>query len=566
MAYIELITTWKASLTGIGTSGGKATGTGICFNTDTKLVENFYGSVTLALLDPVPRDEHLPAGAFVWFECNNFTETQWFFDGVDNTYTKVVYDSPACGWTPPPPPPLTCDLVLSVVVNGDTATATTSGAHGNVTYSIDGGVSVQASPIFAGLAAHKFTLTAYDDGPANCYRTQDFVIGASVPNTSPVPGALPDVGFSRNPLALRVRASAPSRSLLLELWAETAHGSGTYTRLVQRVRPGDAQGEAVFQMQDQLHAALLPERPDLTRAPGLLLLTSSIRRYYPVVAEIQPATGKPGPLVPATPRTVLRGGLPWALARANTYFNPTPGGLLTWRPAGEVQEVGAGHVALLARLLPATVQAVQVQVHCYLRGQTLPFATVPYDLALTGPTLRLVRVQLPVEALPADTHRLEVQWLADTVPLPGRARYRLVPGRRRDFVFLNSLGQWDTLSCPGLSTLSSKTSAERTVATRLLPPDYDPQDGPESVAAVQVDTRMTISTGPLSPTELAYLRELFTSTDVYEVHHSRQLRKIRLTTKDFIDYQDNAGADGFAFEYAYAFDTSLYDYDRITNG
>ena len=560
--FVELITTWKLSTDGAGANS--ATGSGIAFNTETKQVEPFYEGRRLALLSPKPPDVHLPAGTFFWFECDDFTEIQWYFDGVDKAYSKTVYDSPSCGWTTPPPPPLTCDLVLSVTAAGDTATATTTGAHGIVTYSRDGGTSVQASGVFTGLAPGKYSITAYDDGPSNCFRTQEIYIGATVPNTSPVAGALPAVGFSRNPLALRVQASEPGRNLLLELWVEKENGADIYERVVQRVRPGDAQGAAVFQMQDQLHAVLTPERPDLSRSAGLLLLTSSIRRYYPIVAEIQPATGKPGPLVPAAPRTVLRGGLPWALARAESYFSPTPGGVLSWRPTTQqAQEVGLGHVVLLARLLPNTAQSVQAQVYCYRRGEATSFGQITYELELSGPALRLVRLQVPVVELPAATYRLEVQWLADGELLSGRTRYTVATGRRREYIFLNSLGQWDTLSCPG--PLSSKTSAERTVATRLLPPDYDPEDGPDSVAAVQVETKMTSSTGPLSPAELAYLRELFTSTDVYEVNRGRQLRKIRLTTKDFLDYQDNAGADGFAFEYTYCFDTSLYDYDRITN-
>ena len=76
-----------------------------------------------------------------------------------------------------------------------------------------------------------------------------------------------------------------ARALLVELWAESFHGSGAYVRLVQRVRPTDARGRAVLQLQDQLHAVLTPERPDLTRAAGLVRLTAHIRRYYATVAD-----------------------------------------------------------------------------------------------------------------------------------------------------------------------------------------------------------------------------------------------------------------------------------------
>ena len=75
---------------------------------------------------------------------------------------------------------------------------------------------------------------------------------------------------------------------------------------------------------------------------------------------------------------------------------------------------------------------------------------------------------------------------------------------------------------------------------------------------------MSVSTGWVSPAELAYLRELHTSSHVYELH-GRELRKVRLTSKDFTDYQENAGTDGLSFDYTYCFDTTLYDDARLTN-
>jgi hypothetical protein len=569
---IELITTWKYS----GSSNFTATGTGICFDTDTKEVGYFGATVPMSILSPLPPDTQVPAGTMIWFECAGTTEKQWYFDGVKDVYTKVVQDSTSCGYIPPVVVvPLTCDLVLTAdVVGGDKIVASATGGHGTVTFSLDGGVTRQLSGTFPNLLPSSYVVTAYDEGVNGCQRSLTRFVTAAVPTVLPVAGTLPQVSFSRNPIALLATATLPGRALLVELWAESSHGSGKYTRLVQRVRPTDAKGQAVLQLQDQLHAVLTPERPDLTRPAGLVRLTSAIRRYYATVAEVQPANGLPGPAVFEPASTVLRGGLAWAQARAGTFFNPLPARLLTWRPDVREQVVGQDHVGLLTRLLPAGTTLAQARVRCYERGITTPFATRTYDLALPAigmpgvaldpPTPFLVQLQLPLDELPAGTYRVEADFVADGVRQAGRGRYRLEAGRYRHYLFLNSLGQWDTLSCPH-GTLTNKTTTDRTVATRLVPADYDPQDGPEAVVSVQVDTKMTVSTGPVSPVEQAYLRELLTSTDVYEVNSGRQLRKIRLTTKDFIDYKDNAGADGLAFEYNYCFDTSLFDNDRITN-
>ncbi|MGI4870454.1 MAG: hypothetical protein ACRYFX_04660 [Janthinobacterium lividum] len=566
---VELITTWTA--VGNGAFGGTATGTGIAFDTTTHQVVPFYGSKTLALLDPVPPNAHLSAGAFLWFECDpNFTETQWYFDGINDVYTATVPNSGSCGWTPPPPPAPVCALQLTLaVVGGDTLVATTTGAYGAVRFSLDSGSTTQASNTFGPLVAGTYTVTAYDGGVSGCQASAQRTLTAGVPWILPTATQLPAVGFSRNPLSFVAQATQPGRALLMELWVETAHGTAHFERQVQRVRPTDAARQTLVQVQEQLHSLLTPERPDIQQPLGLHQLTSPIRRYYATVAEVQPATGRPGPLVKLPTATVLRGGLGWAPARAGTFFSPLPADWLSWRPATE-HVVGPTHVALLAALVPAGNLSCTLRVRCYDRGAATPTHTLTYVLGLAvavAPgavdTPALVQAQVPAGGLPAGTYRFDVTLLVGGSAQTSACRFRLDTGRtRRQYIFLNSLGQWDTLSCAG--PLTSKGSVERTVATRLMAPDYDPQDGPDAVVAVTLDTKLSVSTGLLSPGELEYLRELLLSTDVYEVA-GPQLRKIRLTTKDFLDYQDNAGADGLAFEYTYCFDTTYYDNARLTH-
>ena len=595
---IELIVTW--TVTGDGGGGSVAHASGIAFDTDSKTVGPYSASRNQAILDPKPFDVHLPAGTLIWFECAGFTQTRWFFDGTDSTYTDTVENSADCGWTPPAQPAPTCDLVLSVTVQERMVTALVVGAHGNVTYSSDGGTTRQASNVFGPLPPGSYVITAYDDGPTDCYRSQPAYITAAAPGTAlPELAELPALGFSRNQLALVVTATQPGRALLVELWVETTHGSLRYERVVQRLRPTGATGQAVLQLQDQLHAVLAPQLPDLEDGGYLGQLALPIRRYYAGVAEVQPATSVPGNFVYGPVSTVLLGGLPWVQARSKNFFYPLPDAFLTWRQFRLPQVVGKGGLVLLARLVTANAETATAQVYCYQLGQTEPFTTLTYQCRLsvgrggdgpkvgikvpvkggsspgkggTGPgrgdapvdsSPYLVQLALPVDELPAGTFRFEVEVLAGGTPQPSRARYRLDADKPYyHYVFLNSLGQWEALSCPG--PLTSKTSAERTVATTLVPADYDPQDGPDSVVNVAVTSTMTVSTGLVGEAERAFLRELLTSRYVYEVN-GQLLRKIRLTTKDLLDYQDNAGADGLAFEYAYCFDTSLFDHDRITH-
>lgn len=568
---LEVRTTWTVQGTG---GGGKvATGTGIAFDTATRQIVPFSERRNLALLDPNPPDVSLATGALIWFVCDiTFTETQWLFDGNNGTTTATVPNSTSCGWMPPSTPGPTCDLVLTVQVVGATIVATVTQAHGAVTYSLDGGITTQTSNVLGPLAPGTgYVVTAYDAGVSvsgGCQRTSaPQTIVAAVPTLAPVASALAPVGFSRNPIALLATTTQPGRALLTELWVESAHGTGTYERVVQRVRPTDLAGQAELQLQGQLHAVLGPERPDLSKPLRLTRLTSNIRRYYATIAEVQPGTGLPGPKVYQAPATVLHGGLPWALARAGTFFTPLPGDFLSWRPAGE-QLVGRQHHVLHAALVPATTASVEVRLLAYRRGASASFFSLSDVLVLrpaprgAAPSPYLVQFNARFDALSADAYRAEVQlWVGGQVQ--ASRRYRLDDSyRHRQYIFLNSLGQWDTLSCRG--PLTSKGSIERTVATTLLPAAYDVQDGPEAVVDVALESKLSVSTGGISPAEVEYLRELLLSPEVYAVA-GEELRKIRLLTKDFIDYTDDAGADGVAFEYTYAYDTRLFDNARLTH-
>lgn len=566
---IEVITTWHVYN---GNNGLTADGTGIAFDTLTHQIVPFNERRMLGLLDPYPPNHNLTAGAYIWFECdNNFTQTQWVFDGNKGTTTLSIPNSLYCGYIAPSVPGPTCDLLLAVQVVGDKLTATATQAHGNVTYSLDGGLTTQTSPTFGPLPpGTNYVVTAYDSGVSGCQRSSaPQTIVAGVPTLAPVASALAAISFSRNPIALLATASQPGRALLTELWVESAHGTGTYKRVVQRVRPTDFAGQAELQLQGQLHAVLSTERPDLAGPSRLTRLTQNIRRYYATIAEVQPGTGLPGSPVYQAPGTVLRGGLSWALAQANTFFTPLRQDFLTWRPAGE-QLVGRRHYVLLAALVPAPTLTAELRVLAYRRGASAAFQTqtatlnLPVPPAGLAPSPHLLQLQARLDVFPLDAYRAEVQLVVGGQVQASR-RYRLDDSyRHRQYIFLNSLGQWDTLSCRG--PLTSKGSIERTVATSLTPAAYDPQEGPTSVVDVALESKLSVSTGSIAPAEVEYLRELLLSPEVYEVsaRDGDQLRKIRLLTKDFTDYTDDAGAEGVAFEYTYAFDTSLYNNARIT--
>jgi hypothetical protein len=586
MALISVSRTY--TFTSNGNFQTTASFTGLSFDTDSHTIVPSSGSFPLTFLDPRPGNFVSPPGTYLWFECGaapDYIQTKWFYQGGTDVSTTTTVNSTECGWLPPVAAPLSCDLLLRAVVTGDIITASVSGARGTVKYSIDGGITKQTSGEFKDLAPRSYVVSAYDDGAPNCSRSTTVFVVATPPTLNPVPGALPDVAFVGNPIALRAVATRPRRALLLELFVESAHGSRQYRRLLQRLRPTGLDGATIVELQKELGIALTPDRPDLSRVPGLRRLTSGIRRYYAAVAEILPATGKPGPFVFQAPSTCLLGGLSWAAARAAPFFDPLPARWLTWRP-DLIQVVGEDHVLLHTALVPASINTCIAEVRCYAKGEVQPAQVLLFQLVLNSnqilvsagnqgvddaqpmtlnpPTPKLVELQVPVSSLQDTTHRVSVRLIGpDDEILTEHRLFRIDrTKRRRQFFFFNSLGTFDTLSCYG--PRSGKTTAERTVATTLAAPNYDPQGGTDAVVELLADERIAVSSGAVAPEELHWLRELQTSKHVYELAQGRLL-KIKLLTKEFINYQDDAGADGFGFEYQYCFDSTPYSplYDWI---
>lgn len=88
-----------------------------------------------------------------------------------------------------------------------------------------------------------------------------------------------------------------------------------------------------------------------------------------------------------------------------------------------------------------------------------------------------------------------------------------------DFAFLNSLGGWDSMNFEGLQTTDYSTSASTSFKTLL--PNYQSSTEIESVAFKSVQENKTVKTAPITLQQVEWLKELSSSTAVYEIDTKR---------------------------------------------
>ncbi|HEX8351088.1 MAG TPA: hypothetical protein VF598_14085, partial [Hymenobacter sp.] len=133
------------------------------------------------LPDPISPDQRgRLEDSYISSLCKGTTKYE-FYATLSPPYARLVAtpNSTDCGYVGPVTPPVVCELTLSVVVNGATATATVTKAVGVVRYSINNGASWQSSFSFPGLAAGNYVMLAEDTGLTGCRKSAAFIIAGT---------------------------------------------------------------------------------------------------------------------------------------------------------------------------------------------------------------------------------------------------------------------------------------------------------------------------------------------------------------------------------------------------
>ncbi len=565
-----------------GSFAPRANYSGVAFDTDTLQMVPVSGTWRGAMLDPKPADVYLNTGDVIYWVCpldlTDHTATMYRFTRVGDTFTTSVEgDSVYCGYVAPDT--RTCNILISdVVVTEDTATIQTTGAIGPLAYSLNGGATKQSSPLFEDLAGDTdYVATVLDFGATlpGCKHSVPFKTAAYDPLASAAAvDELPRFCFAGNPVVVTARSARPLRNIRVEVYVETAHRSGAFTRVYEAKRRTDADNTTVLDVADILMAQLQAE---LNPAPGWHTLTKPIRNWFVRVADINPATGKPGMWTTSNNSVVLRGGLPpEPLEDGADYFLNGPR-FMTWAPS--TKQVGAHHREVVQLLVLDVSPGSIILQPMNAAGQLLDISAEAYQVpAVPAPVANLVvppaldvlqRARLTQFVLNledfGDAHMLEMSVDDDGI-ITGMIRFvidRLNRNEPRQLIFENSLAGFDTVAMTG--KLSGRLGIESSGVEVYRPLQAGAISASQELSwpTAPIATSYKLSTGLTSTRWLEYLQELVTpGRQVFEYYAGR-IRPIILTTKELNTYEDEAGHTAAIIEYRPATKNNYYaDYVR----
>ena len=347
--------------------------------------------------DGSPLPDYSVVGEFYW-DCAGTVRQSYVHDGNGGYTVAPEADSLSCGYVPASP--LTCDMVLAPVVLTDTVAGTTAQAvvttaHGRVHYRLDGGAE-QLSPYFYNVAPGAHLLAVRDDGVANCRRSRSFTVAAASPPAVP-PGAPAGLDFVGQPLWCSVPAPAGAE-VLVELWAETAHGAEDFGRVFVSRKQASLTGGVSTRLDTLLWPLLKAFVPAATAvATATQVCRTNLLNYFVRTVVLVPGRAAAYQTLPL--RTAVRGALP-AEWRGLDYFayrldayGPPP--FLSWQPAGK--RITAEQPEWLFWLCPSSQPPVLTVRRSYVRTGFAGGAPLVEDEAVNlnagrGPKGRLLAI------------------------------------------------------------------------------------------------------------------------------------------------------------------------------
>ncbi len=126
-----------------------------------------------------------------------------------------------------------------------------------------------------------------------------------------------------------------------------------------------------------------------------------------------------------------------------------------------------------------------------------------------------------MEAFP-DTEKIEVCLSLSGVPVSDPVSFIIAPEclfKEGNFIFLNSLGGWDSIGLNG--EIKEDFESSRELYSRTVTPAYKRQDGETAISFTESDSVFTITGSPLKKEAADWLNELETSTDVFNSENDR---------------------------------------------
>jgi hypothetical protein len=430
------------------------------------------------------------------------------------TYNLTVFDSNGCSklFTYVITSPTQIQITASI--DGDDVSVSVTGGTSPYSYVWNDGVTTKDR---TNLPNGNYTLTVIDAN--GCIRGASLVINDF------------KFYFSENPVWLPLIAAnpetKPNLSFLGDVYIEDTYESGTFTKVFEAEHPAKADGSTNFEFAEVLNAYLEASLPEyntnlIVREDG------SFKRFYFKHTEKYGTPPVAGSFTQIDTYFVLLGGLSEQEHAKYIFFEPfieVDKPFLTWQP--KVKDVIAEQQEYLSYVVISELVA-------WLRLK----ARIRYD----DDTEIVVNIRTIVGVEPYEVYRAAVGynaidiggynpsktvvaydvWLANqsNVAITEERTFNLIDSEdhHKVYLYLNSMGRWDTLLAKGRGAEILKTTSD--VLDRALEIGYSYDNREQVVTNKTGQFENLITIGDLTNEERGYLVDFAISKQVYQITNS----------------------------------------------
>lgn len=354
--------------------------------------------------------------------------------------------------------------------------------------------------------------------------------------------------FSKNPIYKDVAVEGAAM-VRLDLYIESAFGEADYSLIhSQRLVP-DVSGNCRFRLETVLDAFLESERAsDLVEGSnGFSKSTKTARYFRPFTIRIDSDGTEHEPVELSTDLVIL-GAYAWN--KFPTLAVKSLNSILHNRPS------------------PLTIRQIPNYLSIY--SEFSPgFSKIEYTFYAADGTPRVFEMDFVDDAYQGITHKKLDQWPLASEKSIFQVRFiqgvwadplgpflfnldRSYSPIERVFIFRNAQSGFETFVATGIGV--EKLETDRTVADRIVGPDYSPGAATQFIWQQESQVKMKVNSGWFPNLEQAkwLAWELMLSTEVYELI-GEQRYPVVISTKSLETFQDENFLSAIAFEYAYAF-------------
>jgi hypothetical protein len=356
----------------------------------------------------------------------------------------------------------------------------------------------------------------------------------------------------------------------LETWDGTA-----WNTIGEDILPVDTNSQATFDIHELFADYIYPEFKFPEASDTLAILRPNSSTQYRIQYFEQygnPIT--PGSLSPSASFYALVGGIShlqqaiynrqgssfWAKLGYNQYF-------LTWQPKSK--QVSIDQIEKLYFLVQSEMTAIKLRVSYFFTDATSQL-NVPVFTVEVPPAKSVIEFIVSPDILKNSCSKPTLiasyqVWIEYQSSAISEIRTFILDAiyyeNLRYFLFLNSLGGYDTLRTTGDGT--DDLDYERTSISKVLGPDFTEMDHQVATGFVSEVKTYKANTGWMTRDQIAWLRDFLLSKQVYQIVR-RKLVPVVITTTQAQQRVDREDLYSIEFEYRRAFSSEYYSREITT--